>query len=65
MPGHASAAAVTVAASGTASMTGSGTLVAGTRDVDKAGHACGAAIAAGTVEGSAAGSGSAGVNLGN
>ena len=60
MPGHASAAAVTVAASGTASMTGSGTLVAGTRDIDEAGHAGGAAIA-----GSAAGSGSAGVNLGN
>ena len=53
--------------------TGTGTLAAGTGDVDLAGHASGAATAAGTVVGNAAGSGSAAVagagnaavNLGN
>merc|ERR1711971_1332338 len=61
LPGHASAAAGTVVTSGTASTTGSGTLAAGTGDVDLAGHASGAATAAGTVVGNAAGSGSAAV----
>ena len=73
MPGHASAATGTVVTSGTASTTGSGTLAAGTGDVDLAGHASGAATAAGTFVGNAAGSGSAAVagagnvavNLGN
>ena len=66
MPEHASAATGTVVTSG------SGTLAAGTGDVDL-GHASGAATAAGTVVGNAAGSGSAAVagagnvavNLGN
>merc|ERR1711971_855229 len=55
LPGHASAEAGTVVTSG------SGTLAAGTGDVDLAGHASGAATAAGTVVGNAAGSGSAAV----
>merc|ERR1711971_1424435 len=55
LPGHASAAAGTVVTSG------SGTLAAGTGDIDLAGHASGAATAAGTDVGNAAGSGSAAV----
>merc|ERR1711971_739333 len=53
LPGHASAAAGTVVTSG------SGTLAAGTGDIDLAGHASGAATAAGTDVGNVAGSGSA------
>ena len=61
LPGHASAAAGTVVTSGIASTTGSGTLAAGTGNIDLAGHASAAATAAGTFVGSAAGSGSAAV----
>jgi len=61
LPGHASEAAGTVATSSTASTTGSGTLAAGSGDIDVAGHAGGAATADGS--GSAAGAGNVAVNL--
>jgi len=63
LSGHASAAAGTVATSGTVSMTGSGTLAAGTGDVDVAGHASGAATATGSGSAAGAGAGNVAVNL--
>ena len=65
LPGHASEAAGTAATSGTASSTGSGTLAAGTGDIDVAGHASGAATATGSGSGAGAGAGNVAVNLGN
>jgi len=63
LPGHASEAAGTAATSGTASSTGSGTLAAGTGDVDVAGHASGAATATGSGSAAGAGAGNVAVNL--
>ena len=65
LPGHASEAAGTAATSGTASSTGSGTLAAGTGDIDVAGHASGAATATGSGSAAGAGAGNVAVNLGN
>jgi len=63
LPGHASEAAGTAATSGTASSTGSGTLAAGTGDIDVAGHASGAATATGSGSAAGAGAGNVAVNL--